>query len=709
MVNIVRGPVKEYALITILEDFFMKNPEIEGTLFYGYPIVSDFEETYKVDAMFISAKYGVILFDFKNTYEAEEEERLADFQFGIINSFASKLMKNRKLMKRRTLRVNVDLLTLIPKLSKSIQNLEELECSIARDNNEILEFLKRNEKNDVAIYEDLIQAIQAITTIKHRKSKRRAQNANSKGSKLEKLEADVSNLDIIQTKAVIETVEGPQRIRGLAGSGKTIVLALKVAYLHVNNSDWNIAVTFNTRSLKDQFKELIKRFTYEHIGEEPDWNKIKIIHAWGGPRDEGIYYNVCKAHQIEYYDFSTASEIARSRNNAFPFICEKALNEISEFKPMYDLILIDEAQDFSSDFLRMCYEVLTKEKRLVFAYDELQSLNKTSMDTPENIFGNDSEGNPRVQLRNQEGKPKEDIILETCYRNSRPILATAHALGFGVYNTFNESLIQIFDEHSLWKEVGYKIIEGKLEDDNQVRLGRSLKSSPRALEAHSEVDEIVQFNLFNNPLEQAEWIANQIEENLKKDELEYKDIMVVHTDPLQTRSQVGIIRRKLLDKGIKNHLAGVTTSPDQFFLEDSITFTSIFRAKGNEAAMIYVVDAQNCYSGLELAKKRNILFTAITRSKAWVRISGYGKGAEMLKGEFEQVKKENFELSFKYPTEEERKRMHVVHRDRTKDERQQIKQVEGEMKNIADVLENGKVNIENLPPELINKLKGLIN
>ena len=36
----------------------------------------------------------------------------------------------------------------------------------------------------------------------------------------------------MQGRAVIETVEGVQRIRGLAGSGKTIVLALKAAYLH---------------------------------------------------------------------------------------------------------------------------------------------------------------------------------------------------------------------------------------------------------------------------------------------------------------------------------------------------------------------------------------------------------------------------------------------------------------------------------------------
>ena len=77
-----------------------------------------------------------------------------------------------------------------------------------------------------------------------------------------------------------------QRIRGLAGSGKTIVLALKVAYLHTQNPDWRIGVTFNTRSLKEQFKRFINNFTIEQTGAEPDWENIDILNAWGAPGDK---------------------------------------------------------------------------------------------------------------------------------------------------------------------------------------------------------------------------------------------------------------------------------------------------------------------------------------------------------------------------------------------------------------------------------------
>lgn len=707
MVSIVRGPVKTYSVVSMLEGYFNTRTDIKGTLYFGYPIVSDFDDIYKVDAMLVSPNYGVILFNFEDSQEIDEEE-ISDSQLSIINSFSSRLMKNKRLMNRRTLKVNVNMLTLNPRLNNFFNKSDEFEYYIAKDYEEIDSFLSENEGNFADIYESLLQTIQAITTIKYRKNKRIINNSESRGAKLDKLEREISNLDIIQTRAVIETAEGPQRIRGLAGSGKTIVLALKVAYLHASNPDWNIAVTFNTRSLKDQFIDLIKRFTFEHTGFEPNWSKVKVIHAWGNPTDEGIYYNFCKVHGTPYYDFNNAVRFTGDRNNAFNIICEKALNEANEFIPMYDVILIDEAQDFSSDFLRMCYEILTDKKMLIFAYDELQSLNKNSMDTPENIFGKDKNGDPRVRLSNREGKAKEDIILETCYRNSRPILVTAHALGFGIYTKVTESLIQIFEDKGLWKEVGYDVIDGVLEDGQKVKLARSIKGSPQVLENHSDLEDIVKFKLCEDKEDQADWIVKQIENNLKYDELEYKDIMIVHTDPMTTRREVGLIREKLLKKGINSHLAGVSTSKDQFFLDDSITITSIFRAKGNEAAMVYVIDSQNCYSGAELSKKRNILFTAITRSKAWVRISGYGDGAKRLKEEFEEVKNNDFTLEFTYPTEECRRQMNIVHRDKTKEEKQQINTVENDIRNIVELLEKENLYKEDLPKELLDKLKGLI-
>ena len=66
------------------------------------------------------------------------------------------------------------------------------------------------------------------------------------------------------------------------------------------------------------------------------------------------------------------------------------------------------------------------------------------------------------------------------------------------------------------------------------------------------------------------------------------DIIIINPDPVKTRDAASIARKKLFDAGINSNLAGVSTSPDIFSEDDAVTFTGIYRAKGNEAAMVYV-------------------------------------------------------------------------------------------------------------------------
>ena len=126
----------------------------------------------------------------------------------------------------------------------------------ANDNNLLAQIEKLNWNNS-GYYEALVSVLQAISTIRKGKKRRETTKPESRGAKLKALEDSIANLDNQQSRAVIETVEGVQRIRGLAGSGKTVVLALKAAYLHAQHPEWKIAVTFNTRSLKGQLLSLI--------------------------------------------------------------------------------------------------------------------------------------------------------------------------------------------------------------------------------------------------------------------------------------------------------------------------------------------------------------------------------------------------------------------------------------------------------------------
>jgi superfamily I DNA and RNA helicase len=701
--NIVRGDLKSKPesskqLATFFETI---KDQLEGTLYIGYPIIGTSQGGFQIDALLITREKGVVVFNVEEGvdnniyYQGIQDENYTKLK--------SKLIQQKELITKRELSFDINTVTFAPAWSKIDNRDPEYPCllNIA----ELSEYIEKLNWDGSKYYEQLLSVLQSITTIRKNKSRDYVKLTDSRGAILKKLEESITNLDRQQSSAVIETVEGVQRIRGLAGSGKTIILALKVAYLHAKNPEWKIAVTFNTRSLKSQFKRFIRMFSYEHINEEPNWNNIDVIHAWGTTSSEGIYYNICKDHNVEYIDFKGARRLSPIYGKEFDKICEKALGEIPKFKEKYDLIVIDEAQDFSKEFLRMCLNILKAPKRLVYAYDELQSLNAKAMDSPEELFGTNESGGSIVKLINEKNAPKQDIILYKCYRNSLEILTTAHALGFGIYRN---NLVQMFENSNLWKDIGYSVLSGELTDGKPVSLKRSNNTSPEFLSNHSSIDDLLIFKTFDNNNEQIDYIVNEIEKNIKHDELNLDDIMVINPNPLTTAKLVGEFRHKLFEKGINSSLAGVTSSPDIFYDHESITFTGIHRAKGNEASMVYVINSQYCYSGMELAKKRNILFTAMTRSKAWVRVCGYGEGMEGLENEYKKVKENDFCLNFKYPTVEERVHMNIVNRDMSAQEKNKIEVNQKNLFEVLNDLKDGVIRKEDLPKDLIDEIKKLI-
>ena len=203
-------------------------------------------------------------------------------------------------------------------------------------------------------------------------------------------------------------------------------------------------------------------------------------------------------------------------------------------------------------------------------------------------------------------------------------------------------------------------------------------------------------------------MAEQIKTNLSTDELRPDDIIVINPDPLTTRELVAPIRKKLYEEGIGSHTAGVDTAPDVFFADnnDSVAFTGIYRAKGNEAAMIYVINAQHCFeSSFEMSKVRNQLFTAITRSKAWVRVLGVGRNMEGLIAEYSQVKDHQYTLDFVYPTKVQRDHMNIVNRDMSQAQKRKVKK----LTDFITELDNGQIYLEDLGEEQIEKLRKLLN
>jgi superfamily I DNA and RNA helicase len=677
--------------------------DLHGTLYLGYPLLHTADTRVQVDALLTCEELGVVAFDLSSRgalIEDEWLEQLSQLHSDMFVGLENKLKDHRELRKGRNLAFEIHTLTLAPSLPSGSSPNDVMIATPASLASTIRDFAPLQE----GVLRHINAVIQTTTTMKPRKKRANVARQFSRGALLKEVEKQIANLDRWQKKAAIEYPDGPQRIRGLAGSGKTIVLAQKAALLHAKHAEWSIIVTFNTRSLYQQFRSLIRRFYFELTrGDDPDWSRLRIIHAWGSSSTPGVYAEIARSNGRSSRDFSYARE-RYGTGLAFSGVCTELLGEIGveEAAQLYDAVLIDEAQDFPQEFFQLLYGATRPPKRIVWAYDELQNLGDYTMPPAEVIFGLDREKRPRVRLENRIDQPQQDIILRVCYRNSPWALATAHALGFGVYRP--EGLVQMFDEVDLWKDIGYEVADGTLALGSPVTLCRSADASPEFWLRSMAPADAIQTMMFEDQGAECAWVAGEIRRNVDSDELEADDILIIVADPLATKSRGAALMRALQAVGLNSHVAGITASRDVLFYEDSIAITSIHRAKRNEAPMVYVVGAESCYVGWDLSRKRNILFTAVTRSRGWVRISGTGAHMEFLRGEIDAVRQNEFALRFTYPTEDQIKKMKRIHRDRSETEKAAInRDVEG-VERLLRLVEEGEIAPEALP----ERIQGLI-
>ncbi len=704
MLDIVFGENSGTASAQALRDA-LHGMNIAGTLYLGYPVLSTADAKVFVDALLVSSSHGLVAFDLSSYLEPhpsnQQIEELADRQNQIHASLYNKLNTHRDLRRGRSLAVAVNVITCHPSLEGVIRKGDVVACPPTELNSVIGGF----ESVDDVLLRPLNAAIQRVSMLRPPKRRDNVKRDDSRGAILKKIEKEIANLDQWQNRGAIEYANGPQRIRGLAGSGKTVVLALKAAYLHARHPEWRIAVTFQSRSLYQQFRDLIRRFTFDQIEDEPDWSRLQVMHAWGSARGVGIYSTVCFAYGVTPQDWKTADLKYGSR--AFEGVCNELMQAAREQGPknIFDAVLIDEAQDFPTVFYQLMYNVVPPPHRIMWAYDDLQNLGDYEMRSEHELFGADRQGRPLVTLRNETDKPKEDIVLPICYRNTPWALATAHALGFGIYRP--QGLVQMFEEPSIWPRIGYEVVRGTLKLGLPVIVRRSPKSYPAYFTDLLNPEDAIQCGVFSTAEEQYDALAEAIWKNIHENELDLTDILVVLPSAYTSKKTGAAVMSALARKKIPAHLAGVTTSRDEIFHPNSVAVTHIFRAKGNEAPMVYIVNTEFCQIGFELSRKRNILFTGITRSRCWIRLFGVGPQMSALNAEVDEIRVHNFALEFSYPDQEQLKRLAHVHRDMTDQEQRDWEKKISTVGEVVRAVLDGDLPLEAVPRDVREKLAAL--
>ena len=512
---------------------------------------------------------------------------------------------------------------------------EELESEVAKS----FESLQRhllNQALSVTLEDSVFSEARSVVEGAKALTRPHKRNVDDPGAKplaaaLLQLESAIANFDQRQRRAAIVTIAGPQRIRGLAGSGKTVILALKAAHLHLTQPEDTILVTFYTRSLRAPLKNLITRFYRHYRDEDPDWNHIHIRHGWGGARSSGVYSDACRRHGIVPMSLGSAKRAASNRD-PFDFAC-RTLLESSDIAPYYDHVLIDEGQDFPTAFYELCYGLAhgrRDEKRIIWAYDELQNVLNVTLRSPESLFGEDADHEPRVSLtRTTAALPPgatNDTVLAKCYRNQREVLVVAHALGFGIYR----ETVQLLESPEHWSDVGYEVVDGAFSTGHRVRILRPEENSPLQLRTTDNTP-IIDCHVADTFDQEIEWVAVGVRKFLLGG-LRPEDVMVVSLDDRYARRYFTALSSALAGEEVSvNNIIADPYSEPPFFMPGRVTLSTVYRAKGNEAAVIFALGVDAIVPGIR--SSRNKLFTAFTRAKGWLRVSGMGAPARAFERE----------------------------------------------------------------------------
>ncbi|WP_435346511.1 DNA/RNA helicase [Haloarchaeobius sp. HRN-SO-5] len=453
-------------------------------------------------------------------------------------------------------------------------------------------------------------------------------DADTKRGLFEHVEGGLKRLDEKQEEVGIQIPNGPQQIRGIAGSGKSVLLAQKAAQMHARHPEWRIAVTFQTRSLYPTMTETIRRFHEHYAGTEPDWNQLQVLHGWGGRTRRGLYYEAATAAGVEPRTFGDArSAFDQDEGDLLTQCCAEVL-ETGQPQERYDAILVDEAQDFEPAFFRLCHAILRPPKRLVWAYDEAQSLQTLSAPRPVDLFGTDEDGDPRVDLRGSyEGGVQKSHIMRTAYRTPRPVLVLAHVFGMGLLR--ERGAVQALTTQSGWEDIGYEVDGDFRKYGSPVTLRRPREHSPHPLGDVDAARPFVRTEQFPDRGAELDAVADAVERDVRYHDLDPERIVVVPLGAVgESRNAGEGLRDRLRRRDVSTNLVW-EGDPDVFDEPGSVTVSRINRAKGNQAAQVYVVGLDtvaDASRSADLVQRRNEAFVALTRTQAWCTVTGVHRG-----------------------------------------------------------------------------------
>jgi len=376
-------------------------------------------------------------------------------------------------------------------------------------------------------------------------------------------------LDIKQERAAKSIGEGHRLLKGVAGSGKTLVMLYRAKLLSMLHPDWNILFLCWNASLINYLEQF-----YEAMGGELRQVTFNYFSQW--------------VRELTQRTSSVRLPTLRDKDEHGQQYYEKlyrqSISKLLEYESTYgyDAILVDEAQDFEEDYFRLIVQQLNpKTNSLLICHDHAQNIYGKGVSWKS--LGVDARGRV-VRL---EGK---DDRLARNYRNTKEIARFAMALYNNRIPYTNED-----DEEKVMT---------KLELSQYPESG-PLPTVDFSVDRETEIKNLITW------LKKCvhEWGVNQ------------RDILIQYS----RRSLSGIDIASIINE-VKYSTLGFSVdwisenmdSKTEFCLEaDTIKFCTVHSAKGMDFEAVAVIGVDDFKKNLT-----STLYVACTRARKHLRVSG---------------------------------------------------------------------------------------
>lgn len=385
---------------------------------------------------------------------------------------------------------------------------------------------------------------------------------------------EIKAMDLHQENLAKQLGDKNRLIRGVAGSGKTLILASRAKILAKEHPDWKILILCYNISLAHNIQQMI-----HHMMMEPD---SLFDFDFSGESTE----IQTKSHNIAVRNFhSWLKNDLKIMDKNIPIMINKLKNG-EAILPTYDAIMVDEGQDFEPEWFNLVSQLLNPETQsLLLVEDRAQTIYKRKrsyvQDTGLNFTGRSK-------------------VLSINYRNTAQIVKFAW---------------DFYQSHSVLKN---KVVSRELEGEI---------IAPQSTRRKGAEPAIVKFNSFGT---EAKFVAKQIKKLHEQRKVPLSEILILYrVKRTYQMNYVDVLKRALNEEGIDFYWMTESNDSKRNFNKDDgkVKISTIDSSKGLDFQAVFIVNVDNMPFPLEEDKEREVslLYIGMTRAKEYLCLSYSGE------------------------------------------------------------------------------------